>query len=405
MPRPTLDACLIVKNEETNLPRCLESLDLLRPLLESIHVYDTGSTDATVAIARESGCHVVEGYWDADFARARNASLAMSDAEWALIIDADDEVQTDGSALAEALGRFTAMDVLTGTVLHVDEAGTPQSTSTCIKVVRRNRVAFDGRVHEVARRTDGTTTHTALLARDDLHMRHWGYSSPELRRLKGERNLRSAHSDVVAARASSDQALLAAALHHEGRTLSLLRRHEDAANVLVEAFDLVAPGEWRWCEIATQLVGALTASSRHTEAARVTARVAQVDECTMLARVLLSDVVATTGDDRGAYQLLEAVPDEGDRAQGVEPNAVAARRLRLARAIGAQDEVLARLLVAVGQRGVHDLAPTLVAVWDDQPPEVLADLLRDACPIDALASLRRSLARAGGAGPHAAARL
>ena len=46
----SVTACLIVKNEEVNLPRCLDSL---RPVVDEIVVVDTGSTDRTVELARE----------------------------------------------------------------------------------------------------------------------------------------------------------------------------------------------------------------------------------------------------------------------------------------------------------------------------------------------------------------
>ena len=71
MTRLLVDACLIVKDEEAHLPRCLAALEKLRPLLGRICVYDTGSRDATVELARAAGCVVTQGYWDDDFARAK----------------------------------------------------------------------------------------------------------------------------------------------------------------------------------------------------------------------------------------------------------------------------------------------------------------------------------------------
>lgn len=49
-----LSICMMVKNEENNLRRCLESLKHLRESFESeLIIVDTGSTDDTVKIARE----------------------------------------------------------------------------------------------------------------------------------------------------------------------------------------------------------------------------------------------------------------------------------------------------------------------------------------------------------------
>ena len=46
----TISLCMIVKNEEMNLKRCLDSV---AGLVEEIVIMDTGSTDRTVEIASE----------------------------------------------------------------------------------------------------------------------------------------------------------------------------------------------------------------------------------------------------------------------------------------------------------------------------------------------------------------
>ena len=67
-----VSACLITKDEETNIAACLASLE---GFVDEIVIYDTGSTDGTVGIARGLGATVVEGVWEDDFSRARNAAL------------------------------------------------------------------------------------------------------------------------------------------------------------------------------------------------------------------------------------------------------------------------------------------------------------------------------------------
>ncbi len=85
--RALLSACLIVRDEEQALPRCLASL---RTLVDEVVVYDTGSTDSTGELARQAGARVIEGYWDDDFGRARNACLQHCRGESILWIDADE---------------------------------------------------------------------------------------------------------------------------------------------------------------------------------------------------------------------------------------------------------------------------------------------------------------------------
>ena len=69
---PTLSVCLIVKNEEAHLARCLESV---RGLWDDLVVVDTGSTDHTVEIARSFGARLFDFTWVDDFSAARNFCL------------------------------------------------------------------------------------------------------------------------------------------------------------------------------------------------------------------------------------------------------------------------------------------------------------------------------------------
>lgn len=85
----TISLCMIMKNEEALLPRCLDSV---RGLVDEIIIVDTGSTDDSVAIARRSGAHVLSDPWQDDFARPRNIGLRAATKDWILILDPDEVV-------------------------------------------------------------------------------------------------------------------------------------------------------------------------------------------------------------------------------------------------------------------------------------------------------------------------
>ncbi|HHY37387.1 MAG TPA: tetratricopeptide repeat protein [Clostridia bacterium] len=92
---------MIVKNEEANLPRCLQSI---KGVADEIIVVDTGSTDRTVAIAEQYGSKIGRYIWDGDFSRARNVSLEMATGDWILILDADEELPSgEGERLRRLL--------------------------------------------------------------------------------------------------------------------------------------------------------------------------------------------------------------------------------------------------------------------------------------------------------------
>ena len=83
----SLELSMIVKNGQSTLARCLESV---RPVVDEIVIADTGSTDATVEIASQYGARIVEISWEDDFSKARNAALRHGRCEWILFLDADE---------------------------------------------------------------------------------------------------------------------------------------------------------------------------------------------------------------------------------------------------------------------------------------------------------------------------
>src|ERR1700685_3183949 len=96
-----LSLCMMVRNEERDLPRCLDSV---RALAGEIIVVDTGSTDATPAIAASYGAQVIPfDFTKVDFAAARNAGIAQARGEWILILDADESLDAASAPLVEEL--------------------------------------------------------------------------------------------------------------------------------------------------------------------------------------------------------------------------------------------------------------------------------------------------------------
>lgn len=85
----TIALVMIVKNEERCLKRCLDSA---QDLVDQIVIVDTGSQDNTIEIARKAGANVYTYAWKNDFAAARNYALSLSNADWNLVLDADEYI-------------------------------------------------------------------------------------------------------------------------------------------------------------------------------------------------------------------------------------------------------------------------------------------------------------------------
>ena len=83
----TVSLCMIVKNEEDVLARCLESA---ADLVDEIIIVDTGSADRTREIAARFTEHVFDLPWRDDFSEARNAAFDRASMDYCLWLDADD---------------------------------------------------------------------------------------------------------------------------------------------------------------------------------------------------------------------------------------------------------------------------------------------------------------------------
>ena len=101
-----LSVVIITLNEEVNIERCLKSAQWADEIL----VYDSGSTDKTVAFAKSMGASVIRGEW-LGFGPTKNLAVLKAKNDWILSIDADEEIP---SHLAdEILSLSTSLNIET----------------------------------------------------------------------------------------------------------------------------------------------------------------------------------------------------------------------------------------------------------------------------------------------------
>ena len=177
----TLALVMIVRDEERCIARCLASA---RPWVDEMVVLDTGSRDATPRLASAGGAAVHHAAWEDDFATARNAALAHTDARWRLVLDADEWLEVgSGARLRDACTGADFLGLIEVASL-LDGAGGSASSSWLPRLLPAG-VRYAGRIHEQPD-TD--------LPRRRLHVRvgHDGYLAEQQRGKQGrnERLLR-----------------------------------------------------------------------------------------------------------------------------------------------------------------------------------------------------------------------
>ncbi len=107
----TISLCMIIKNEEKTLERCLDSV---KDIVDEIVVIDTGSIDNTKDIAKNYTDKVYDFEWINDFSAARNFSYNQATMDYILWIDADDIIlPTDKARFLELKESLTpSIDVV-----------------------------------------------------------------------------------------------------------------------------------------------------------------------------------------------------------------------------------------------------------------------------------------------------
>ncbi len=185
-----ISACVITKNEEENIVRNINSY---KAYVDEIIVVDTGSTDKTVGVAKSLGATVYHFEWVDDFASAKNYALDKATGEWIIFMDADEYIDKNtASFLREKIQLYTSNNHIDAIVCrcfniaNLNETDIIDSHLT-MRIFRSHKhIRFVGKVHEEIRRNNSSLNFEVS---EDIIFYHTGYSLPEIRLKKMQRNL------------------------------------------------------------------------------------------------------------------------------------------------------------------------------------------------------------------------
>ncbi len=181
-----ISVCIIAKNEEKNIERCLSSL---APYGFEIVLVDTGSTDRTKELAAKYTDKIYDFVWINDFSAARNFSLEKACNNWIFMIDCDEWIETVDIEELEYFRKHLSHAV--GSVDRHNITGTPENPGKSIdrteRFFDRRKFHYTGTIHEQLTPRHEKTFETFLLK---TAIGHDGYCMTEEARLaKSHRNV------------------------------------------------------------------------------------------------------------------------------------------------------------------------------------------------------------------------
>ncbi len=188
-----LSLCVITKDEEKNIKKCLDSVSDI--LFEKI-VVDTGSLDKTIEIAKNEGADVYKFDWIGDFSAARNYAISKAKGDWILFLDADEYIEPDQSNLLYSLlikAEEQKSDCIVSKLINYipdSDSRIMQSVTSTIRIFRNSsELGYVGAIHEILKPKKNRPL-TVIDASESLVVFHTGYSRTEvIRKNKVNRNL------------------------------------------------------------------------------------------------------------------------------------------------------------------------------------------------------------------------
>lgn len=181
-----ISVCMIAKNEEANIHKCLTPL---KELGFELIIADTGSTDRTKSLAAQYTEHLYEYKWDNDFSAARNFSISKASNDWILIVDFDEYLKkADIKNLISYINSHTREigTITRHSPCHLLSGQSSVMTEQVARLFNRNYTHYQGIIHEQALPIDGSLPFYLPVA---ISFFHHGYEEAENLALKAGRNL------------------------------------------------------------------------------------------------------------------------------------------------------------------------------------------------------------------------
>lgn len=216
-----ISVCMIAKNEENNIDKCLAPL---KNLGFELIIADTGSTDQTKHLAAHYTEHIYDFKWNNDFSAARNFSISKASYDWILVVDFD-----------EHLEEIDTRSLLHCTTLRQREIGTITRHNPCnllsgqasvmteqvARFFNRKYNCYQGIIHEQVLPSDGSSP---IYFPVNISFYHHGYENENSLVQKANRDLKLLR--IALDQSPNDPYLL----FQTGKCYQILKDYKSACN-------------------------------------------------------------------------------------------------------------------------------------------------------------------------------
>ncbi|WP_110945042.1 glycosyltransferase family 2 protein [Paenibacillus phocaensis] len=188
MDKPTVSLCMIVKNEERCIERCLNSV---APLVDEVIIVDTGSSDRTLELVNKYDAKLFYYEWDNHFANARNYAIEQATGEYILQLDADEWIDDPVHELNQRLDKEIYY-----IPIRNDLGGGLAEVHKFPRLFRNiPELRYEGALHEQINITTNWHRSSAVLSQVTIH--HDGYLNQIVNsKGKKERNLKILYAEI-----------------------------------------------------------------------------------------------------------------------------------------------------------------------------------------------------------------
>jgi glycosyltransferase involved in cell wall biosynthesis len=229
-----ISLAMIIKNEEKNIQKCIESV---KELVDEIVIVDTGSTDNTINIIKEyPNIRIYHYLWCEDFSKARNFSIEKTTGEYILVLDGDEFIiEGKREELEKIMEEGLIGRILIKSCFQKDNQ--EFSSEEFVSRFFPRDIRYEGVIHEQL-----VTSKTRVKL--SLTVKHSGYFNTN----KSERNIPLLRK--VLDKNPNDPYYL----FQLGKELRINRQYDDSFKLLNKSYQLVKPINPYYKELVIELI-------------------------------------------------------------------------------------------------------------------------------------------------------